>query len=152
MISEAEVQLDQSYSLLLQHLDEPHINCLRVTVVELGESPKEMTMFGEATPIEIQPDSLYFEIEFERYVLYQCINESHGFRSEDLYTGKRFRRYTASKLLDQAANFANLYNIDGDAPIKHFEIIAEHHCLSVLTYIEPIIRIYPSSPREPNIG
>jgi len=114
-MNDAWTRLDESHSLFLIRIEEPHENKLRI-VVQASELHPELArdiVFGEVnlgpgTPI--LPTGPIFEISWPKnqYIAYQVLNESYGRADDSEFTGNHLRIYARSPFLDflQATSIA----------------------------------------------
>lgn len=112
---------------------------------DVVENKVLLDMLKESSPIEIDNNNI-FEIIFEKYIIYQTLNESYCLHDEyEIGQGKYFVEIQRSHLLDQLEIFAPVCTADEDGeyyPYKprHFRIISQNHILEVISDKQPIIR------------
>ncbi len=125
---------------------EPKQNALQVTVKEMtlnrASTVKLPPPLDDAIPVEHQSDDLCFEITWDRYVVYQVLNESFdsGNGSEEVYEGNLFRKYTTSRYLRFIGEaFKNVQFLDPRH--QHWAIVGQDHIVDVISSAEPLIRV-----------
>ena len=86
-------------------------------------------------------DNIY-EIVFERYIIYQCRNESYtAFDNTEIRSGKYLVTFERSRLLDFYENVIfDFDSIDTKTKRKHYGIISANHIIDVIANEPPIIR------------
>lgn len=79
-----------------------------------------------------------FEIIFERYIIYQCRNESYTiYDDSEVFKGKYLVIYEKSKLLNYYKDV--VFDFDGEKNRKHYGIYTENHIIDVVSNEPPII-------------
>ena len=109
------------------------------------ESEKLRSILVKSYPIEPDNNNV-FEIKFERYIMYQTLNESYCLYDDYARgQGTYFMILEHSHLLDQLKTFVPFCTAFEDGtyypgkPI-HFRIISPRHVLDVICDSQPIIR------------
>jgi len=146
-MNDAWTRLDESHSLFLIRIEEPHENKLRI-VVQASELHPELArdiVFGEVnlgpgTPI--LPTGPIFEISWPKnqYIAYQVLNESYGRADDSEFTGNHLRIYARSPFLD----FLQATSIASQAfpgAFSHYRIFSENHVIDIASQESPEVRI-----------
>jgi len=125
---------------------EPEQNALRLFVNEMTlnrASPVRLAPpLDDAILIEHQSDDLCFEITWDRYAVYQVLNESFdsGNGPDEVYEGNLLRKYTKSRYLRFVGEaFQNVRFLDPGH--QHWTIVGQNHIVHVISSAEPRIRI-----------
>ena len=105
------------------------------------DNTKLNEILKNAIPVQADGDNIY-EIVFERYIIYQCRNESYtAFDDTEIRSGKYLVIFEKSKLLDYYQDV--IFDYDTDDIIsqkKHYGIITANHIIDVISSLEPTIR------------
>lgn len=144
--------LEAAFSLFLNGVSEPRANVLSITLSSSCLSDDvvmDTNINAPCRKVEITEKSQHFEVRFETYVFYVIINESHGLAEPNaVYSGKKIRKYEQSNLLDAAEKISQPYDVFGERPLKHFEILTENHLVNIVSYDEPQITLLSSRPPQ----
>ena len=83
-----------------------------------------------------------YEIRFERYIIYQCRNESYTcWDASEIRKGKYLIIFEKSKLLDYYENVIFDFDSDRDkSNRKHYAIYTENHIIDVIANEPPTIK------------
>ena len=105
------------------------------------DSTKLNEILENAVPVQADEDNIY-EIVFERYIIYQCRNESYtAFDNTEIRDGKYLVTFEKSRLLDFYENVIfDFDSIDTKTKRKHYGIISANHIIDVIANEPPIIR------------
>jgi len=119
----------------------------------LGLVVKEMTLnrasamrlpppLDDAIPVDHQSSDLCFEITWDRYDVYQVLNESFdsGNGPEEVYEGNLFRRYIKSRYLRFVRESFEMVQFL-DPGHQHWAIVGQNHIVDVISSAEPSIRV-----------
>lgn len=112
---------------------------------QMGISNDDNTKLNEilenAVPVQTDEDNLY-EILFEKYIIYQCRNESYtAFDDTEIRNGKYLLTFKKSRLLDYYENVIfDFDSIEIKTKRKHYGIISANHIIDVIANEPPIIR------------
>ena len=96
----------------------------------------------DAIPIKHQCNNLCVEIVWNRYDVYQVLNESFdsGNGPEEVYEGNLFRKYITSRYLSFVESaFQNVQFLDPGH--HHWAILGQNHIVHVISGEEPTIRV-----------
>jgi len=151
--------LDKAEYLYLRELSEPRDNTLRIVFQEAisnrakaapYEIPGSPGKFfgGLASPIESTETCKTFVLKWQRYVAYLVTEEgvgSCGDYKDEVFTGRFFRRYEKSHLLDHCA----LDTGGHSEPLQHWKIICLNHLIDVVSVKPPEIEVIEGSARSP---
>jgi hypothetical protein len=125
---------------------EPEQNALRLFVKEITlnrASPVRLPPpLDDAIPVEHQSDDRCFEITWDRYNVYQVLNESFdsGDGPDEVYEGNLFRKYIKSRYLRFVGEtFKNVEYLDPGH--QHWAIVGQNHIVHVISSAEPQIRV-----------
>ena len=110
------------------------------TGIHKGDNAKLNEILENAVPVQADEDDLY-EIVFERYIIYQCRNESYtAFDDKEIRYGKYLVTFEKSRLLDFYENVIfDFDSIDTKTKRKHYGIISANHIIDVIANELPII-------------
>lgn len=91
-------------------------------------------------PVQADEDNIY-EIVFERYIIYQCRNESYtAFDNTEIRDGKYLVTFEKSRLLDYYESVIfDFDSIGTKTKRKHYGIISANHIIDVIANEPPII-------------
>ena len=91
-----------------------------------------------------------YEIRFERYIIYQCRNESYTcWDASEIRKGEYLIIFEKSKLLDYYENVIFDFDRDCDKPNrKHYGIYTENHIIDVIANEPPVIKKLNSNLSE----
>jgi len=140
-------ELSRCRHLFLDELLEPETNTLRIRVIEGRASnvavPIEVAgqSLGEGFPVQIDANSVRYEITWNSYVLYQVMNESFGRQevSKDGIVGNSASVYNSSSLLDYVFRSSNASH-EYPGKLQHFSIVCSDHVIDVVTTDRPTCR------------
>ena len=96
---------------------------------------------ADAIPIEHQSNDLCFEITWDRYNVYQALNESFagGNGPDEVYEGNLFRKYSKSRYSRYVQDaLENVHFLDPEH--QHWTIVGKNHIVDVISSAEPLIR------------
>jgi hypothetical protein len=141
--------LDSAEYLYLRRISEPRDNMLRIIVQEATANrckppiaipgmPK--ALFSGAAPIESTETCKTFVLSWPRYVAYLVTEEavgSCGNRKDEIFTGRFFRTYEKSHLLDHIARDTGAHL----KPYRHYKIICLNHLIDVVSTFPPDIEV-----------
>ena len=104
------------------------------------DNTKLNEILKNAIPVQADGDNIY-EIVFERYIIYQCRNESYtAFDDTEIRSGKYLVTFERSRLLDFYENVIfDFDSIDTKTKRKHYGIISANHIIDVIANEPPII-------------
>jgi hypothetical protein len=144
--------LNNAEYLYLRGISEPRDNALRIVVQEATANrdktgPVELPGLSGTFPtssaarIESTETSKTFVLHWSRYIAYLVTEEavgSCGNRKDETFTGRFFRVYEKSHLLDHIARDtgASIFK-----PFKHYKIICLNHLVDVVSTTPPEIEI-----------
>lgn len=140
-------ELSNYQFLFLKGFGEPGRNVFRIHVIE-GKVSKAIVpiqiagkSFGEGHAVNIEADSVEYELTWNSYVLYQITNEMfwRPEPSTDGIVGKWASIYRSSSLLDFAARGAASPG-DSSGKLLHFRIACEDHIVDVISEVQPVCR------------
>ncbi|SCW57525.1 hypothetical protein [Asticcacaulis taihuensis] len=144
--------LETAFSLFLNGISEPGSNVLSISLSSgclSDDTIVDPNINAPCRAVEVTDKSQHFEVSFETYVFYAIINESHGLIEPDaIFTGKKIRKYERSNLLEAVEKISCPYDIFGERPLKHFEILTENHLVNVVSYDDPQITFLPHPPHQ----
>ena len=105
------------------------------------DNTKLNEILKNAIPVQADGDNIY-EIVFERYIIYQCRNESYtAFDNTEIRSGKYLVTFERSRLLDYYKNVIfDFDSIDTKTKREHYGIISANHIIDVIANEPPIIR------------
>ena len=105
------------------------------------DSTKLNEILENAVPVQADEDNIY-EIVFERYIIYQCRNESYtAFDNTEIRNGKYLVTFEKSRLLDYYESVIfDFDSINIKTKRKHYGIISANHIIDVIANNVPIIR------------
>jgi hypothetical protein len=143
--------LNEAQYLYLRRISEPRDNAVRIVVQEAvantaKEGPLDLPGLsgkfpgGKASPIESTGTCQTFVLTWARYVSYLVTEEmvgSCGKYDDQVFTGKRFRVYTKSHLLDHIARDTGGHF----KPLRHYKLICLNHLIDVVSEMPPDIDI-----------
>ena len=151
------VALNNVKYLYLRKLSEPMDNSLQIVVQEAVENrakaaPLDMPgmgkiLPGDAWPIESTSDCRTFVLSWTRYVAYLVTEEaagSCGNYGDEIFTGKLFRQYQKSHMLDHIACDTGGHF----EPLQHYKIICLNHLIDIVSTKPPVIEVVASPDRE----
>jgi hypothetical protein len=140
-------QMNQHSYLFLADIGEPNVNVLRLVIEEARASDKvEDLQIGDVTIPDtrriISDNSCFaYEVIFGSYVVYSVRNESYVPEDQsEVFTGRLFRRYSASRLLDYVG-VATFATDDYPGRLNHHEIVCENHIVDVVSTEQPAVGI-----------
>ena len=105
------------------------------------DNTKLNEILDNAIPLQADGDNIY-EIVFERYIIYQCRNESYtAFDNTEIRDGKYLVTFEKSRLLDYYESVIfDFDSIEIKTKRKHYGIISANHIIDVIANEPPIIR------------
>jgi hypothetical protein len=149
---DARTSLDSVQHLYLRALLEPRDNALRIVVQEAvsncenpvladpGRSPELDALMSGSFPIESTTNCKTFMLEWKHYVAYlvteECVG-SCGSYDDEIYSGRVFRTYTQSHLLNHLACDTGGHF----EPLQHHKLICLNHLIDVVATAPPTISI-----------
>src|SRR5215472_1377912 len=147
-------QLGSRRYLFLEQLAEPRRNALRMQVSEGTVSEASVPFqiggksFGEAFPVEINPDCAKYELTWNSYVLYQVLNEIYGIPDGAAVgiTRRLTRVYEKSGLLEFVLSGSGI-SVGSNARLLHFEVVCADHVIDVISSEAPLCRKISQSAR-----
>lgn len=113
------------------------------------DNPRLKEILSAAQPVYEDMERIY-EIRFERYILYQCRNESYADSDpSEIVRGKHLVILEKSLLLEYYQKVITDFDYDTEkANRKHYGIYAANHTIDVISNEPPvIIRVY-SAPAQ----
>jgi hypothetical protein len=139
--------------LYLRKISEPRDNAVRIVAQEAiantaKEGPLDLPGLSgkfpgsKASPIESTGTCRIFVLTWARYVAYLVTEEmvgSCGKYDDQVFTGKRFRVYTKSYLLDHIACDTGAHS----KPLHHYKLICLNHLIDIVSEMPPDISIAP---------
>lgn len=138
--------LEQVEYVDVTEIREPEQNALRLVVKEMSlnrtSAMRPPPPLDDAIPIEHQSNDLCFEITWDRYDVYQVLNESFdsGNGPEEAYEGNLFRKYIKSRYLRFVGDaFENVRFLDPEH--QHWAIVGQNRIVHVISSAEPLIRV-----------
>ncbi len=152
--------LNNAEYLYLRGISEPRDNALRIVIQEATanraktgplELPGLSGMFpsSSAVPIESTAACKTFELQWSRYIAYLVTEEavgSCGDYKDEVFTGRFFRVYEKSHLLDHIARDTGGHF----KPFQHYKIICLNHLIDVVSTTPPEIEILDGSGPKPS--
>jgi hypothetical protein len=125
---------------------EPEQNTLRLLVKEMSLNRRSAVRLqpppDDAILVEHQGNDRCFEIKWDRYNVFQVLNESFdsGNGPEEVYEGNLFRKYSKSRYLRFVEEtFENVRFLDSGH--QHWAIVGQNHIVHVISSAEPQIRV-----------
>lgn len=154
---ELDKKISGGFAPFMIKLSEGEDNELSVTIMpsEVGEkcefseddepNPVIRGLLNDSLPILPNENEAY-TITFEGYILYQVGNESYCSGSpRDKFTGRFLRVYESSALLEYIGELSDAQILEDGTfyPAKwaHYEIVTQNHIISIISYIEPSVKI-----------
>jgi hypothetical protein len=148
--------LDSAQYLYLRRITEPHDNALRIVVQEAvanrAKAPTAVpgvlpSLLSGAAPIESTETCKTFHLSWPRYVAYLVTEEavgSCGDYKDEIFTGRFFRIYEKSHLLDHISRDTGAHR----KPFQHYKIICLNHKIDVVSTFFPEIEIVEGAGSE----
>lgn len=122
-------------------------NQLKLGVEEMSAKksspPVTLGPISGLTPIAHQASDLIFELSWERYIVFEVLNESYdsGNGRDEAWEGKLFRKYSASRYLNYVrATYENVKYLAEDH--QHWAISGLNRHVHVISKAEPTVRIH----------
>ena len=101
-------------------------------------------IFADAKPIEPDPSCRLFQLLFDEnsMISYSVLNESYSKYPEsyEQFTGKLFRLFSSSYLLDYTAK-STIASAEYPGPLQHYQIATLNHVIDVISTKPPRISI-----------
>lgn len=129
-------------------------NCLKIVIAlpkkgRQGEGAEELLvkdnkklndLIMNSYPVYEDMDNV-FEITFERYIIYQCRNESYtAYDNSEIRKGNYLIIFEKSKLLNYYKDVIFDYDFDKEKQNrKHYGIYTENHIIDVISNDPPVI-------------
>jgi hypothetical protein len=143
--------LDSAQYLYLREISEPRDNTLRIVVQEAVSNPAKAGPLelpglsgrvpqSMAVPIESTAMCKTFVLRWSRYVAYIVTEEgvgSCGKYEDEAFTGRFFREYAKSHLLDHIARDTGGHF----EPLRHYKLICLNHLIDVVSTSSPEIEV-----------
>ena len=127
-------------------IGEPGTNQLRLVVEQMALNRRSLKNdappVDRAMKVEKSADGLRVEISWERYGVYQVLNESYdsGNGPYEAFEGNLFRRYSKSRYLSFVEDaFANVVFLSPG--YQHWAIVGQNHIVHVISGSAPQIRL-----------
>lgn len=145
-------QLNKHKYIDLLEIEETEDWCFRLVIAEACVSTKlDATsiekeanegikkLLSESCPIEVTEKSKKYEIIFDDYITYSCINESYASLDEnEIFEGKLARVYSKSRFLDYVAS-STFATQDYPGPFNHYGFRCLNHIVDVASMERPRI-------------
>ena len=140
-------ELNSCKHLYLEQACEPEVNGLRLVLSEgIVSSHAETLVVGDVElpnvrPIEVTPDSRWFEVVWDSYIAYAVRNESYcNWDEGEAFPGDGvIQLYSASKFLEFVAN-GTIASSDYPGPFVHYQIVCSDHVVDVASEHPPTVR------------
>lgn len=113
-------------------------------------NPRLIEILSDTKPVHEDMERIY-EIRFERYILYQCRNESYADSDpSEIIRGKHPVILDKSMLLEYYQKIIADFDYDTEkANRKHYGIYAANHTIDVISNEPPVItRVFPSPAQQ----
>lgn len=140
-------QINQHAYLFLADISKPNVNVRRLVIEEARASGQvEDLQIGDVTipdtrRILSDTSCFAYEVLFGSYVVYSVRNESYVMVDEsEVFTGRLFRTYSASRLLDYVG-VATVATNEYPEMLHHFEIVCENHIVDIVSTEQPVLGI-----------
>jgi len=151
--------LNAAEYLYLRGISEPRDNSLRIVVQEAtanlaSTGPLELPGMSaslrtsRAAPIESTATCKAFALYWSRYIAYLVTEESVGScgnYKDEIFTGRFFRVYEKSHLLDHIARDTGAHF----KPFQHYKIICLNHLIDVVSTEVPELEVIQASKPSP---
>lgn len=122
-----------------------------LAVAEVSKIPNKLTheeepndalrkIINKSYPIEVNEESIKFEIIFDDYIAYAVTNESFAVGKDEEFEGRLARVYSKSAFLDyiKQGTFATF---DYPGPFKHYGFCCLNHIIDIVSEFPPSIKV-----------
>ncbi|MCM1023427.1 MAG: hypothetical protein NC395_05140 [Prevotella sp.] len=148
-----EINQNSKCAPFLLSMEDNGDNCLKIVITlpkngKQGEGAEELLtgnkklndLIMKSYPVYEDTDNAY-EIIFERYIIYQCRNESYtAYDSSEICKGKYLIIFEKSELLNYYKDVIFDFDSEEDKKNrKHYGIYTENHIIDVISNEPPVI-------------